>query len=110
MNSIPISAMKLGIDFEDYEKLGRNIQRIKAISLIARQSILEKADETFPLELREIILPKVRQLRRDMEYDRGIYTLTGIKYKDGPPEGEKLFITAIADYLLRHPQIINQNP
>ena len=36
-----------------------------------------------------------------MGYDRGVYKIAEIPYSQGPPIGEKLFTTAVADYLLR---------
>ena len=41
-----------------------------------------------------------------MAYDQGIYELAELKYYEGPPVGEKLFITSIADYLLRHQSLL----
>ena len=80
------------------------------ISRIAREDILEEADKTFPLKIREKLLPKVRKLLTDMAYDKGIYELAELKYHFGPPENEKLFISAIADYLLRHGELLPTKP
>ena len=45
-----------------------------------------------------------------MAYDKGIYELAELKYHLGPPENEKLFISAIADYLLRHGELLPTKP
>lgn len=96
INSIPLSAVELGIDFEEYEKIAWNIRRMSMISRTARQEVLERAQEAWPLEKRI----KILKLGEDMADDRAVYKIAGLNYADGPPQGEKLFITAVADYLL----------
>jgi len=39
-----------------------------------------------------------------MANERMIYELAGLKYSKGPPINQNLFITAISDYFLRHPE------
>jgi len=106
ITSIPLSAFKLGIDFQGYKELAENIHRMSLISRDKRQGILEIADK----ELSRKVQGCIFDLQYDMASDREVYKIAGLNYANGPPEGEKLFITAIADYLLRHKirKFINQ--
>ena len=98
INSIPLSALKLRIDFQGYRKLSENIHRMSLISKNERQKILEIADK----ELSSKVQSCAFDLQYDMADDREVYKIAGLSYANGPPEREKLFITAIADYLLKH--------
>ena len=96
MDSIPLSAFNLGISFEDYEKVAWNIRRMKLLSPEVKQGILERAFNTFPEETNKGII----NLMEDMIEDREVYKIADLVYWKGPPLGQKLFLTAIADYLL----------
>lgn len=98
LTHIPKLAHELGIDFKGYEELAKNIQRMSMIPLWQRIKILERADSELPLELRIRAYPLVEE----MAYDRQVYEIAGLEYSKGPPAEQKLFITALADYLLRH--------
>jgi hypothetical protein len=104
MDSIAVSAVKLGIDFQGYEEVARNIQRIDLISLVARQNILERGMEELPLSTRI----KICNLVDDMGDDREFSKIAGLNYSN-PPRGQKLFVTSITDYLLRNQSSSNQN-
>lgn len=95
---IPASALELGIGFQEYEEISRNIRRIKLIPKEARQGILDRANEKLCDRTRTLCL----NLMEDMAYDRRVYALAEIDYANGPPEGEGLFITSLADHLLRN--------
>ena len=97
MATIPLSALELGINHKRYEELARNIGRMKLITLEQRKSIIEEADEKLPINL----FPTITRLLEDMFYDREVFKIAEIPYHKGPPKNEKLFITAVADYLLR---------
>ena len=97
MESIPLSALELGIDFEGYDDLAQNIRRMRFLSLRERQRILERADKELP----ENIISRANELREDLSNDKNVYEISGIPYHKGPPEGQKNFTTAIFDYLLR---------
>ncbi|VVB83137.1 Uncharacterised protein [uncultured archaeon] len=97
MESIPLSAWNLGIGFEEYPVLARNISRMKNISKRAREEILSQGEEQFSEEQWKLI----SKLQEDMADDREVYKLAELDYWRGPPEGEKLFITSIVDYILR---------
>ena len=97
ITSIPKSALKLGIGFQEYRELSENIHRISLIHRNARQRILDQANK----ELSDKINPMLA-LIRDLADDREVYKIAELSYANGPPEGEGLFITAVADYLLRH--------
>jgi len=99
MNSIPLSAAKLGITFEEYEEISKNIGlRMPFISRASREEILEHANQSGLMDYFEEIL----KLRNDMCYDREVYKIARLKYWKGPPKEENLFITGIIDYLLRN--------
>ncbi len=104
MNTIPVSALNLGIGFEEYPELGRNVHHMLSISHEARISILTQADKEIP----HLFHPAVK-LRDDMQYDRGIHEIAGLEYHKGTQE-KQVFISAVADYLLREkPHLSNQN-
>lgn len=92
-----VNALELGIDFEDYIKIAQNIRKMRLLLPKQRQRILERADKEFPRE----IISKANSLMRELAYDRNVYEIAEIPYHRGPPEGQNLFITAVADYLLR---------
>ena len=98
ITSIPASALELGIDFQEYEKISRNIRRIRLIPKEARQRILDMANEKLCNKTRTLGLALIK----DMAYDRIVYRLAGLSYADGPPERGGLFITSLADHLLRN--------
>lgn len=97
IESIPVSASELGIGFEGYNELARNISRMISIIPEQRQKILERADKELPGN----IISKANGLVMDLANDRKVYEIAGLPYHRGPPEGQNLFITAVADYLLR---------
>ncbi len=96
INSIPISALRLGIGFDEYEKVARNIARVSLIPPRARQEIVKRADG----ELAPKIIDLINELVMNIAYDRAVFKIAGLKYWRGPPPGENLFSTAVADYLL----------
>lgn len=96
--SIPKLALDLGLDFTDYENIAKNTKRISLVPKDKRQKILDRTNKELPPELRT----KVHSLMGNMAYDRQVYRIAKLKYSQGPPIGEDLFTTAIADYLLRH--------
>ena len=75
---------------------------MKNISKPARQRILDRANKELSAELRTQTLPLIEK----MAYDREVYKEAGLNYALGPPQGEGLFVTALADYLLRHQEEI----
>ena len=97
MESIPLSALELGIDFEGYDKLAHGIGRIGLLLPEQRQRILERADKELPKN----IISRANELVVDLSNDKNVYEISGIPYHKGPPEGQKNFTTAIFDYLLR---------
>src|SRR3989344_7393853 len=97
INSIPISAVNFDIDFKEYYELAQNIRRMKFLTKEQRQKILDRADE----KLSKDTFHKAKKLIEDMSYDREVYKIAEIPYHEGPPKGQKLFTTAVADYLLR---------
>ena len=68
MESIPVSALKLGIGFNDYDEVGQNIRRMKLISIVARQSILERAEEAFEIETKKNIIELMSTWLMTREY------------------------------------------
>jgi len=95
MDSIPLSAVELGLNFKDYEELARNVGRMANIPLSGRIRILERAEK--------ILLPNknYEKLIMDIAYDPKVFKIAGIEYYKGPPKGEKLFISALVDFLMR---------
>ena len=98
MQTIPSVALELGIDFNTYDKVARNIIRMNSISGRVRQEIIDRANT----ELSERTKVLALQLIQEMAEDRGVYELAELEYWRGPPEGKALFSSAVADYLLRH--------
>ena len=98
INSIPLSAVNLDIDFKGYNELARNIKRMKLLTKKQKERILDRADKEIPKEINS----KARKLIEDMSYDREVYKIAEIPYHEGPPKNQKLFTTAMADYLLRN--------
>jgi len=98
INSIPLSAVNLDIDFMGYNKLAQNIKRMKLLTKEQKERILHRADKEIPKEINS----KARKLIEDMSYDREVYKIAEIPYHEGPPKNQKLFTTAMADYLLRN--------
>lgn len=99
IETIPLSALELGINHEEYCKLAQNISRMKLLSPEKRQRILENAYRELPKE----ISSKACKLIKDLTYDREVYEIAEIPYHKGPPKDQNLFMTAVADYLLRKP-------
>ena len=97
IDSIPLSAVNLGIGHKEYEDIARNIHRVSLLSLSARISIIERAEGTLPSQL----MPLITNLQWDMAGDRKVYPLAELEYSQGPPKGQNLFATGIADYLMR---------
>ncbi len=93
-NSIPVSALKLGIDFQGYEELAQNIKRVSLIPQHKWYGILERADKELNFNQKDI-----SKLLLDMLYERKLFKIAGLKYHKNPPKG--LFKTALTDYLLR---------
>jgi hypothetical protein len=102
LTSIPVTALELGIDFQGYEELARNIARMNCISERARQERINQANT----ELSERTKVLALQLIQEMAEDREVYQFAELKYWRGPPEGKALFSSAVADYLLRHKQLL----
>ena len=101
ITSIPKLVSDLGMNFQDYENIAKNIKRMSLISSEARQRILDRANKNLSAELRKKAFPLIEQ----MAYDRQVFKIAGLKYSNGPPEGKGLFVTAIADYLLKNKNI-----
>ncbi len=96
VNSIPLVAVELEIDFQGYEDIAKNISRMKNIPKSKRENILARANKKISKDIRK----KVNKLLEFMAYDKEVYRIAEIPYHLGPPKDEGLFITAIADYLL----------
>ncbi len=94
LTSIPKLAVDVGISFEDYENIAKNIKRISLRPIEARQRILNRANKELPSEL----ISNAKSLVNNMAYDGMVYKIAGLSYAQGPPEGEGLFTTAIADF------------
>ncbi len=103
MNSIPLSAFELEIDENGYNEISRNIAWVQNLTQMQRQNILERANKELPIDIES----RVRKLIIDMANDRAVYKVAELKYHKGPPEGQGLFITALADYLLREKSSMN---
>ena len=86
------------MDSTTYEKIAKNILRMNSVSLITRERILARAETELP----EDRLREINELKKMMEQDREAYKLAELDYSLGPPQGQKLFISAIADYYLRN--------
>jgi len=97
MESIPVSALELGIDFEGYDDLAQNIERMGFLIPEQRQRILKRVDKELP----ENIIFRANELIDDLFNDRNAYEIAGIPYHEGSPEGQQIFTTAVFDYLLR---------
>jgi len=98
ITSIPKLAADLGISSQDYENIAKNVKRISLIPIEARQRILDRANSELPSEL----ISNANSLLKNMVYDKLVYKIAGLSYAQGPPKGERIFTTAIADYLLRN--------
>ncbi len=94
------SQLKIGP--EDYYRIVNNIRRIGSISEFSWDRILEIAERELPSETRT----RCERLLITMENDDEIYP-PGSRYSKGL--GKRLK-TAVADYLLRHKELTNQNP
>lgn len=103
METIPLSALELGIDPKGYNNLIKNVNRMKLLSLEKRQKILENADKELPKN----IFTKVRKLTEDLEHERTAYEIAGIPYHEGPLINQKIFTSAVIDYLLRNRPLDN---
>lgn len=97
ISSVPVSLIDSGFKVKEYEIIARNISRMALISQRQRQEILQQAQNELTLEEQESII----RLRDDMADNEEVYALAGLNYAQGPPAGEKLFLSAIADYCLR---------
>jgi len=97
IETIPLSASKLGICHKGYIELAWNIKRMGLLSPKQRQRIQEEADEKLP----KSIFQRAYKLVIDLAYDREVYEIAEIPYYKGPPENQNLFTTAVEDYLLR---------
>jgi hypothetical protein len=106
MASMPKSAQEFGMSTKEYGELGRNVSRMLAISLYNRKIILSRFDKIIPEEIRWELRPKINKLKEDIQYENAFYEFANIPYHLGPPEGQKLFSTAIIDFLLRHQSLL----
>ena len=97
ITSVPIGIIQLGLGFEDYSKIAKNINRILNIPESKWQKILNRANSELSPKTREIGL----RLNSDMAYDREFFTEADLPYHEGPPI-PGCFITSLADYLLRN--------
>lgn len=86
------------LELDNEEVLAQNIGRMQFLTELQRLKILSRADNELP---REVYL-KAKKLILDLACDKKVYEIAGLPYHEGPPEGEKLFKTAIADFLLRN--------
>lgn len=96
METIPLSALELGIDYEGYIELAKNIKVMNLLSPERREYIQKEAYEKLP----ERIFQQTQKLVLDLTYDREVYKIAEIPYHRGPG-GTNLFTTAVDDYLLR---------
>ena len=102
---LPISATRLGIGFKEYYEIARNILRMKLIPLDQRKEILNRAEKTLPGKLSQ----DADDLMMAMASEPAVYQLAELEYSKGPPINQKLFSTAIVDYLLNHPELYGGN-
>ncbi len=96
-DSIPLSAFKIGINHDEYWEIARVMRdEIKRMSILERERILDIAEERLNYNYNDLY-----KIVIDMAYDRKIYEIAELDYVEGPPEGEKLFITSLTYFLLR---------
>ena len=76
LTTIPISALEIGIDFEGYVEVAKNIGRMLIIPLWKRKKILEEADKKLPKDINK----KIRRVILDMANDKEVYNIAGIPY------------------------------
>ncbi len=98
INSIPCSALSLGIGFEEYEELARSVKDIILIPKHERENLVKSAG----ILLDKDIQKKIIKLVEDVAEDRRFYEIAGLKYWKGPPEGENIFTTTIVHYVLQN--------
>ena len=95
--TIPSSAVELGIDHETYMELAENISLVNLLTMEQREKILREANEKLP----EDVFSEACKLAKDLAYERSAYKIAKLPYHEGPPKGQKIFTTAVFDYLLR---------
>jgi len=96
VSSIPLSAIRLGINLEGYNKLIKNVGRMMLIPLWQRREKINEANQT----LSKKTMIDALSLIEDLAYEKKAYEPKGLQYHEGPPKGQLLFKTAVVDYLL----------
>ena len=103
ITSIPVSALELGISFNEFPKLAKNVRRMKYLTKWQRQEILERGDREFPKE----VIPKIMKLIKDIScYDKEFCKVAEIPYDKGRSDMVELSGTGVTDYLLRNKHLI----
>ena len=98
INSIPCSALSLGIGFEAYEELARSVKDIMLMLKHQRDDLVKSANILLDRDMQK----KIINLVEDVADDRSFYEIAGLKYWKGPPEGENIFTTTVVHYLLQN--------
>jgi len=101
-DSIPVSALELGIGFREYEDLARSVRDVASLKMRERQGLLDLANIFFSGKT----ILKMQKLVIDMADDREFYRIAEMNYSRGPPEGEGIFTTGLAYHLLKRGGLI----
>ncbi len=86
---------KLTLSTEDYHKIAENINRMQAIPLYKRQSILNRANKQIPGQVRAEAIELTKQFSEDPYFKK----IAGINFDKPLKPG--VWQSAVADYLLR---------
>ena len=96
MNSVPTEIIQLGLGFDDYDRIAKNVKRVLDMQS-AWGRILDRANS----ELSDEVSAIGTKLPLAMASDREFFEVAGLPYADGIPE-QGCFTVAVADYLLRN--------
>ena len=98
IDSIPLSALGLGIGLNDYEELARSVRDVAPLKKEERQKFLDFANMFFSKRTRI----SMQNLVFDMGDDPQFSKMASMDYARGPPEGEGIFIGGLAYHLLKN--------
>lgn len=90
---------KLGLTFEDFYAIARNIRRMKNISPCMFSGFKKEAIKRFQLDLPEKE-EAIRKFVNDLQEDKQAYSFAEVQWPKGLPTRETY--AAIYDYMLRN--------
>ncbi len=96
MNSVPVEIIQLGLKFDDYSGIARNVNRVL--------NMRDKWDDIFDranLELPEWATALEIRLSEAMSYDREFFKEANMNYSEGTP-AQGCLSASTADYLARN--------